>query len=272
MTIPWSKSVCQLATSTYWDKTTGLQSKVADTLQHSTRKWEGQRWWVETCSATPARGSWESAKEIPREEVRQEQCFSSPTIYNARDEGSVVRVGRLTTRVENWRAADSLKLDRAKTTGIHEEAIRLTRLSSQHTPDRRESNFGKIRRVGGSTTRPTGNNEYHACALRKMKKKTSGQAKKIQAQQYIKARKKAPASEIWVYSDGSKDAAGNAGAGWAIYKGARLISKGKTGCGPGCKISDAEAFGARCGARYAIYLASRYRASAINYALITKEW
>lgn len=86
----------------------------------------------------------------------------------------------------------------------------------------------------------------------------SAKTKRIQAQLFITARKKAPESEIWVYSDGSRDAKGNAGAGWAIYKGSRLISKGNAGCGRRCDISDAEALAARCGLEHAmLYLTSR---------------
>lgn len=70
--------------------------------------------------------------------------------------------------------------------------------------------------------------------------------------EHAAARAAAPATSIWVYTDGSRDDAGRTGAGWVIYVGRTRTASGQGSCGTKHEVVDAEAIAAFHGTRLAI--------------------
>lgn len=81
-------------------------------------------------------------------------------------------------------------------------------------------------------------------------------SKENQARDHLQLRRQSSPSDIWIYSDGSRQESGRTGAGWVVARHDQILTEGRKYCGVYQEVIDAEAIAAREAVRAAMEYAT----------------
>lgn len=138
---------------------------------------------------------------------------------------------------------------------VHAEAIRLAGLDARHILRLPIHETSRVDRIRKTLPKPLPQSEHLVTPKhdRNVQRVAAAHASKDeQCERHRQLWETANSDDVWIYTDGSRNAEGSCGSGWAIYQNKTCIAEGAESCGAEAEVFDAEAIGALRGVEEAL--------------------